>query len=487
MSDRDALLEALDVLRRAGDVEYAEVRFVEDESERLRVRDDELENVETSESRGVGIRVISNGQWGFAATPSTRVSDVVAAAHTARDIARSSARAGGDRVKLAPVGAPARGRYATSVVRDPFSVPLDAKIELLTRATAALRARGKPIHRAEARMGWTRARKILVTSDGVDVEQKFTFGGAGMNCVARGGDGAVQQRSHPTRADGEAGQGGYERIERIDWIGNAERVAEEVSELLRAEPMPAGRRTLIIESSQLALQVHESCGHPTELDRAYGTEISLAGGSFLQPSMLGSFRYGSSIVNLAADSTNVGGLGTFGWDDEGTPAGRHPLVREGQFVGYLSSRETAARLGTASTGTMRADGFSRMPLIRMVNVNLEADPRGPSLEELIADTDDGIFISTNKSWSIDDLRLNFQFGCEAAWEIKGGKRTRMFRDPLYTGITPDFWGACDAICGPADWKLWGVLNCGKGEPMQLMPVGHGTAPARFRNVEVGHG
>jgi TldD protein len=242
-------------------------------------------------------------------------------------------------------------------------------------------------------------------------------------------------------------------------------------------------RELVLDSSQVALQIHESCGHPTELDRALGTEISLAGGSFLQPDLLGKLRYGSSIVNLVADARAPTGLGTFGWDDEGVPAGTHPLVKDGLFVDYLSSRETAAALGRESTGTMRAEGWNRTPLIRMVNVSL--DPVAGTLEDIIADTKDGVYMVTDKSWSIDDLRLNFQFSCEIAWEIKNGKRTRILRDPLYTGITPRFWGACDAIGGASEWKLWGIQTCGKGDPMQLMQVGHGASPARFAGVEIG--
>jgi TldD protein len=487
MDERDILREALAELMRHGDVEYADFRFVEDMTERLRVRDGRLESVDMSESRGVGVRVLADGAWGFACAAGTDPARVREAARTARAVAKASAMAGGERVRLAPLDAPARGRYATAVERDPFAVPLDAKVDLLARATRGMLAGGAPVRRAEARMGWTRQRKVLVTSDGTDVEQTFTYGGAGMHCVAVGGDGRTQRRSYPTFMDGEAGQGGYERVARIDLPGNAERAREEAIALLSAPPLEAGRRTVILESSQLALQIHESCGHPAELDRALGTEISLAGGSFLQPSMLGTFRYGARRVNLTADATSPGGLGTFGWDDEGVPATRTPLVREGIFIGYLSSRETAARLGTKSSGAMRADGFARVPLIRMVNVNLEPDPHGPSLEDLVADTDDGVLLATNKSWSIDDLRLNFQFGCEVAWEIKKGRRVRMLRDAVYTGITPAFWGGCDAICGPSEWRLWGVLNCGKGEPMQTMAVGHGTAPARFRDVEVGHG
>jgi TldD protein len=242
---------------------------------------------------------------------------------------------------------------------------------------------------------------------------------------------------------------------------------------------------LILESSQVALQIHESCGHPTELDRALGTEITLAGGSFLQPSMTGSFRYGSDVVTLTADSVAEGGLGTFGWDDEGTPAGTHTLVERGVFTDWLSSRETAAGIGRSSTGTMRASGWDRTPLIRMTNVSLAA--REGTLEDLVADTKKGILIATDKSWSIDDQRLDFHFACEIGWEIENGKRTRIVKNPMYGGSTPSFWGSCDAVCGPSEWKLWGINTCGKGEPMQAIGVGHGAAPARFRRTKIGGG
>jgi TldD protein len=254
-------------------------------------------------------------------------------------------------------------------------------------------------------------------------------------------------------------------------------------ELLTARQCPSTVTTVILDGPQLALQVHESCGHPIELDRVFGMEAAYAGTSFLTTDKLGHFRYGSDLVNIFADATALTGLGTFGYDDEGVPAQRTPIIRNGVFVGYMSSRETAPIVGQSSTGTMRADGWNRVPLIRMTNVNLE--PGAWSLDDLIADTDDGIMMGVNKSWSIDDKRLNFQFGTEMAWEIKAGKRGALLKNATYTGITPQFWGNCDAICDRSHWQLWGTTNCGKGQPGQTMYVGHGVAPARFRNVRVG--
>jgi Predicted Zn-dependent proteases and their inactivated homologs len=272
----------------------------------------------------------------------------------------------------------------------------------------------------------------------------------------------------------------------MDLAGNAQRIAEEAVALLDAPQCPSGEMTLVVDASQVALQVHESCGHPIELDRVLGYEASFAGTSFLTLDKLGKLQYGSEKVNIDADATAPGGLGTFGWDDEGVPAQSVPIISSGRFVNYLTSRETAPIVRQDSMGSCRASGWDRIPLIRMTNINLRPGDAG-TLDDLIADTRDGIFLSTNKSWSIDDRRLNFQFGTQAGWLIRNGKLTQMVRNPTYTGITPQFWGGCDAICSPSAYTLWGIPNCGKGEPIQTGHVGHGAAPARFRGVQVGVG
>jgi len=296
--------------------------------------------------------------------------------------------------------------------------------------------------------------------------------GGGIIAIARKDD-EVQTVSYPSSHDGGWAAAGYEHIEGLNLIENAQSVREHAVSLLDAPDCPVGEYDLIIGGPQLALQIHESCGHPTELDRALGTEISLAGGSFMQPDRLGKLKYGSDKVNLYGDSTIPGGLGTFGWDDEGVPAQRFDLVKKGLFVGYQTSRETATTLGGASNGTMRADGWSRIPLIRMTNINLAPDPDGPTVDELIADTKRGIYLQVNKSWSIDDLRLNFSFGCESGILIENGKPVGYIKNPVYTAITPVFWGSCDAVCNDESWTVYGVPNCGKGHPSQTMRVGHG--------------
>ncbi len=468
---------------RQADVSYAELRFAGEQVERLRVRDGAPEGVGLSEKSGFAVRLLARGTWGFSCTALEDEGAIIGAVDQALAIARASSTLGRPPVKFPPREAQV-GRYDTPIEIDPFAVSLEQKLADLSAPEAALRQGGAPIKSAEAWMSWTRLDKLLLTSEGSDIEQHFVYGGAGMLAIAVGSDGAMQRRSYPGTPGFEQLQAGYEVIAESRLLEGAPRIRKEAIDLLTAEACPPGRRDVILASSQLALQVHESCGHPTELDRALGHEISLAGGSFLQPELLGKLRYGSPIVTLTADSIAPRGLGTFGWDDEGTPARKVALIKDGIFTDYLSSRETAASLGRESSATVRADGYNRVPMIRMVNVSLE--PRSGSLEDLVADTTDGILFDTNKSWSIDDQRLNFQFSCELAWEIKHGKRVRLLRDARYTGATPEFWGSCNAITGPAEARIWGLSTCGKGDPIQAMQVAHGAPPARFSKVEVGH-
>jgi TldD protein len=484
---RELLASAVDGLRRRG-AEYAEARHLVDEREQLSMRDQRVERLHGATSEGFGVRVIVDGAWGFAARPGRDAAALESAAGEAVAVARAAASLmPGARVHLAETE-PCSGEYVTPVDEDPFAVPLEDKLALCTEVTRELRARAAGAARsATAHVVARRQKKTLATSDGTQVAQQLVYTGAGFKLVVER-DGEVQHRSYPADLDGGVAAGGWEVVRRLDLPSAVERTADEALALLAAPPCPAGVTTLLLDTQQLALQIHESCGHPTESDRAFGEEISLAGGSFLAPERLGRFRYGSVHVNLTADALQPGGLGTFGWDDEGVPARRTPLVARGQFVGYLTSRETAARLGLPrSGGCVRAESWNRFPIVRMVNVSLEPQPGGPSLDELVADTDDGILMGNNKSWSIDDLRLNFQFGCEIAWEVKRGRRTRVLRNPIYTGSTPRLWAGCDAVGGPAAYRLWGLVSCGKGDPMQLMAVGHGCPPARFRGVEVGAG
>ncbi|HID06895.1 MAG TPA: TldD/PmbA family protein, partial [Armatimonadetes bacterium] len=360
--------------------------------------------------------------------------------------------------------------------------PLAERMKLLLDADRKMRS-VEGIQVTEASMQLWRQHKLFASTDGSVIKQTRTEVGAGITATAvRGSE--LQRRSYPAAHGGNFAARGYEFILSMNILEHAERVAHEAVQLLDAEPCPSTATTLILGTNQMALQIHESCGHPTELDRVLGTEASFAGTSFLTPDKLGKFEYGSPLVNIVADATVEGALGSFGYDDEGVPAQRTYLVKDGVFVGYMTSRETAPKLGwERSNGTMRAEHYNAIPLIRMTNINLE--PGEWTLADMIADTDEGILMDTNRSWSIDDKRLNFQFGCEIAWEIRDAKLGRMLKNPTYTGITYEFWRSCDAIGNEDEWQLWGIPNCGKGEPMQAMRVGHGVPPARFRNVRVG--
>ena len=459
---------------------YADIRIVRRTSRAITVKNGEVASLESYTTEGFGVRVVVDGAWGFASSARMEPREVDAITARAVQIAKASALFKLESVNL---GEPVThvATYRTPVKIDPFSVPLEKTLELLLAADAAMRA-VKGIVVAESSAAFIREEKVFANSEGAYIAQEIVETGGGLEALAVGND-DVQKRSYPNSFGRHQGTAGYELLEAMDLVGNAPRVAEEAVMLLTAPPCPSGITTIILDATQLALQVHESCGHPIELDRVMGMEAAYAGTSFLTLDKLGTFRYGSPIVNITADATIPSGLGTFGYDDEGVEAQRTPIVREGIFVGYLTSRETAAKLGQRSNGTMRADGWNRIPIIRMTNINLE--PGEWEFEDLIADTDDGIYMEMNKSWSIDDKRLNFQFGTEVAYQVKNGKMGQLYKNATYTGITPQFWAGCDAICNRNHWNVWGTPNCGKGQPPQVAHVGHGTAPARFRNVQVG--
>jgi TldD protein len=473
---------ALDAARTAG-AGYADIRVVEQATESLTVKNGNLAEASSNRSAGFGIRVLVDGAWGFAGSSRLEHEEVARTAREAVAIARASGLAAREPIVLDD-SPPAVGEYRTPFREDPFQIPLDEKLGILFEADAVM-GKVPGVTLRTSGMEFSRERKTFASTEGARIEQELLTSGAGIEATAVN-ESDVQRRSYPQSASGQHVSGGFEAVLDLHLADNAQRMAEEAVALLDAPQCPSGTMTLIVDSPQLALQVHESCGHPIELDRVLGMEASFAGTSFLTLDKLDNLQYGSEIVNMEADATAPGGLGTFGYDDEGVAAQKVPIVTDGRLVGYLTSRETAPIIGRRSMGSSRASGWNVIPLIRMTNVNLRPGDAG-TLEDLIADTADGLFVSTNHSWSIDDRRLNFQFGTEIGWLIKDGRLTQMVKNPTYTGITPTFWGSCDAICSPSEWKLWGVPNCGKGEPMQTHGVGHGAAPARFRDVEVGVG
>ncbi|HUK94052.1 MAG TPA: TldD/PmbA family protein [Gaiellaceae bacterium] len=458
---------------------YADARVIVRRSQVVGTRNRRVERLDDVESEGIGVRVLVDGAWGFACDRRLDTAGAETAATKASAFARAAP--GGHSRALAKLR-PAQGEYRTALEKDPFAVSLADKIDLCLRAERALEHKDVTVTTASVRA--QREHRVFVSSDGVATDQELVECGGGIDAFATR-DGITQIRSHPSAHGGSSAQAGWEYVESLELEREAPRVGEQAAALLHADLCPSQVTTVVIDAEQMELQVHESVGHPTELDRVYGTEAAYAGTSFLGPEDLGSLRYGSEHMNVTADSTTPGGLGTFGFDDEGVPARREPVVAEGVLRNFLTSRETAARIGSGAGGSMRADGWSRMPLVRMTNLHLE--PGEGSLEELIAGVDDGVFLQTNKSWSIDDKRLNFQFGTQIAWEIKGGQLGRMLRDATYTGQTPEFWGSLDAVAGPEEWVLQGLTNCGKGQPGQHAHVSHGAAPARFRNVQVGFG
>jgi TldD protein len=476
---KDKLLEIIEYINAKG-IDYADARYVESQSESITVKNGRLESLVRSEGRGVGIRVLHNGCWGFASGSLLAPRDFKRLADRAVGIAKASAITRKNPVTLVSVP-PYNDKYTSPVSIDPFAVSLDDKIALLMQVDDILRRQPK-IKITESSLDFFRTHKIFCSTEGASIEQTITESGAGYEATAVE-NGEAQKRSYPNSHRGDFRCAGYEFISELDLPGHAERIAEEAVALLSAPPCPIGKTDIVITGDQMALQVHESCGHPVELDRVLGTEISLAGGSFMTINKLGSLKYGSDIVNIVQDATIPYALGSFGYDDEGVKACRSDIIRNGLFVGYLTSRETAQIVNASPNGAMRADGWHSIPLIRMTNINLE--PGDWDYDDLIADTKNGILLSTNKSWSIDDKRLNFQFGVEIAWQIKDGKISTMYKNPLYTGITPEFWNSCNAICNRDRWRIWGIPSCGKGEPMQTAHVAHGASPARFRNVQVG--
>ena len=472
----------LDAAQRGG-AGYADVRIVERENEGLTVKNGALEAASSSTSAGFGVRVLVDGAWGFSSSAVLEAEEGERIAREALEIARASAIAQREPVELDETP-PITDTYRTPYEEDPFAVSLDEKLRILMDADAAM-ARVPGVAIREGSMVAGRERKTFASLTGARIEQEIVEAGGGIEATAVN-ESEMQQRSYPNSFGGQAVTGGFEAVRALELAESAQETAELAVALLDAPQCPSGEMDLILDSTQVALQIHESCGHPSELDRVFGTEASFAGTSFLTTDKLDQLRYGSELVTIDADATAPGGLGTFGYDDEGVPAQKAPIIDRGLLVGYLTSRETAPRIGRRSMGSARAWTWSHIPLIRMTNINLRPGDAG-SLEDLIADTSDGIFMSINKSWSIDDRRLNFQFGDQAGWIIKNGKRTQLVKNPTYTGITPEFWGSCDAICGQDEWTLWGLPNCGKGEPMQVGHVGHGAAPARFRGVKVGVG
>ncbi|GAA0908792.1 TldD/PmbA family protein [Virgisporangium ochraceum] len=475
MTHFDAASAAVEAALAAG-ARYADARAMHRRYESMTARNGAVTALLENEDAGIGVRALVGSSWGYYAVPDLGTAAARRAGGRAAEIAAASASVPGPAIDLVHVD-PQVGTWESRCDEDPLAVPLSEKGDLLTGVTATAHRAGADVAQALYQI-WTTG-TWLVSSAGHRVEQHIRKSGAGMSATAIG-DEETQRRSYPSMR-GDYGTRGWELVREIDLPANAERIAEEARALLTAPLCPAGETTLIIGGDQMMLQIHESVGHAIELDRILGWEAAMAGTSWLDLSKLGSLRYGSELMNIVIDPSIEGALGSFGFDDEGTPAQRRYAVRDGIWVGVLAGRDSAAVAGLDYGGSVRADGWARMPMVRMTNVGFEPGPH--TTEEIIASTDDGIMVESNRSWSIDDKRLNFQFGCEIGWEVKNGKRGRMLRNPTYTGIGPTFWQSMDMLSN--DVVPYGTPNCGKGQPGQVGHTAHPAAPARFQNVRVG--
>ncbi len=480
MSFDDLAARALDTASNRG-AEYADLRFEVVRAERIETRNGIVATLSDATSRGYGMRALVGGAWGFAASSDLTPAGVDATAARAVEIAKAGAA-----IARHPFGAaPPRAyvdTFATPIVRDPAEIPLGDRVALLLDAEKALHVSPK-ISVGRAWIDLWRTDKTFYSTLGSRIEQSIAQTGSGLEALAVG-EGEVQSRTFP----GDIGlykSGGWEIVEEAKLAQNAQRIGEEAQSLLTAEQCPSGTRDIILGGSQVSLQIHESCGHPAELDRVMGWEANFSGVSFLEIAQLDKLRYGSDIVTIRIDNTLPQGMATLGYDDEGTKSGTSDIIRNGMLVGYEMSNDTARTIGRESNACVRAQSWEFVPMIRMCNLNLL--PGNVPFDGLFEDVKDGIYMESNRSWSIDDHRLNFQFGCEIAWEVKNGKRGKLLKNPTYAGMTPKFWNSCDAIADEKSWVAWGTPNCGKGEPMQTGRTAQCASPARFRNVEVGVG
>ncbi|QOR34069.1 TldD/PmbA family protein [Clostridium sp. 'deep sea'] len=480
---QDLFNQALEEAKSLG-ASYADVRLVDRHKQPIIIRNGHIQDISSTESKGVGVRVMVNGAWGFSACAVINKNNLFATVKEAISIAKASAMVQAEPIELTPLQG-VKDKYATPYQKDPFNMDLEEQVEFLMDLDKQLRT-NEDVKMAMTRLHAVKQHKLFMSTEGHEIEQDLLETGIALMATAMG-NGDVQRRLYQDTVTG-----GYEFLEeKYEFMNNkglheiAQDLSQEASDLLKADTCPIVEGDMILGGQQLALQIHESCGHPIELDRVLGYEASFAGTSFLTPEKQNNFMYGSEHVNLNIDATIPRALGSFGYDDEGVKAQRAQIVEKGLFKDYLTSRETAAKIGQESNGTCLAEGFNNIPMVRMTNVNIEAGDW--SLAEIIKDTKYGIFMDGSKSWSLDDKRLNFHFGCEIAYEVKDGEITRMLKNPAYTDMTPHFWGGCDAVANASEWHVWGLPSCAKGEPMQIAHVGHGSAPARFKNIKMGVG
>jgi TldD protein len=460
---------------------YADVRFEDGRSERIEVRNGVVVTLSDDRSVGYGLRAFCDGAWGFAACDDESEAGIDATAARAVAIAKAGAAIAIRRFAEAPVESYV-DRYQTPIERAPADVPLGERVALLLSAEKALHATSR-INVGRAWIDLWNNEKEFYSTTGSRIAQHIYQTGSGIAALAVGEHDA-QERTFP----GDVGLyqgGGWEIVAAARLDENAARIGEEADQLLDAPQCASGEMDVILGGSQVSLQIHESCGHAAELDRIMGWEANFSGTSFLDPKLLGSLRYGSPQVTIVIDNTLPRGLATVGYDDEGSKSVRSDIIRDGMLVGFEMSRDTARTIGRETNACVRAQNWRYVPMIRMCNLNLL--PGDQPFEALFEGIKRGVYMESNRSWSIDDRRLNFQFGCEIGWEIVDGRRGRMLKNPTYAGVTPQFWNSCDAVADERSWVAWGTPNCGKGEPIQTGRTAQAAAPARFRNVRVGVG
>ena len=460
----------------ASGAEYGDIRFLKSTSQVISGEDRRIASIRDGEDSGFGVRVLYHGGWGFAASSVLSLEEVPRVAELAVEIARGSASLANEKARLVeePVH---RDRVVTHSRIEPFSVPLDRKTTLLQELMEVVQAQ-PGIVRSSASLWARRDRKLFMSTEGTRLEFDLLAVQGEFSATARY-DGRFASRSFSTPHL----RTGYELIEGADFISQAPRIAHEAFEKVKAPPVRPGVFDLVLDPEHLALTMHESCGHPSELDRALGYEANYAGTSFLTPEKRGTFRYGSRDVNLVADNMEPETLAATGYDDDGVACQRWDIVREGLFVGYCTNREVAGKIGEPrSRGSNRADSWASVPIVRIANIGLE--PGSASLDDLLGDVKRGIYIEGHGSYSIDQRRYNFQFGGDAFWLIENGKRTHMLRDVIYHGITPEFRNSCDGVAERRYRRRYGFITCGKGQPGQSGWMTHAASHARFRRVAV---
>lgn len=479
---KDLAERAVEAARLAG-ADYADSRVLTILDQTVQVEDLSPKFIGDRHDAGIGVRVLKDGAWGFASISRVDKRSAEKAAKEAVAVAKASGLAASrEKITLAPEPAHS-GRYETKVAIDPFSIPIDEKTAMLLRINETM-LKVKGIVKTEARTRVIRRHQFFVSSEGSDIETLITSVNAEYTAVAAA-KGDSQTRSlldFPLNK-------GWEHILSRKMEEQAGRIAEEAVAKLSAAYPEEGPTDLILDPAHLALTIHESVGHATELDRVLGYEANFAGTSFvtLDKKEQG-FKYGSDLIHFVADNTMEGGLATTGWDDEGVACQKWDIIKNGMFKNYSSTREVAMRAGyNRSFGSGRADSYASMPINRIPNLCLMPGDKEISPEELMAGVEKGICIEGRGSWSIDQRRLNFQFGGDAFYEIRNGKKIRMLRDVIYQSVTPNFWGAVDGVSGAKWWEPRGFQNCGKGEPMQVAQMTNGAPWIRVRNIRVSRG